>query len=313
MNMVNRINLFIVLCALSLSMRAQDCDIPLTPVVLVPSSGDASSEVTQYISDRLHTLISKSGNMSALGESQFALVLDYNVIDKQIVDGAPTKVLYEIATNLQIINSKSKTAFCSFYQTLKGIGDNEQKALLNAFLRINTSNERLQEFITSGKNKIVEYYEKNYHHIIKEAQTLAATRKFDNAIYILMMIPQCCQGYEEAQTVMVDVFQKFVNQHCNENLAQAKSAWISSPDKDGALTASVFLSEIYPDAACYEEAMGLANEIKDRMGDEWRFTMKQWNDNVSLERQRIDAMREIGTAFAISQQKSHQHTAHPKK
>lgn len=128
-----------------------------------------------------------------------------------------------------------------------------------------------------------------------------------------MMIPQCCQGYEEAQTVMVDVFQKFVNQHCNENLAQAKSAWISSPDKDGALTASVFLSEIYPDAACYEEAMGLANEIKDRMGDEWRFTMKQWNDNVSLERQRIDAMREIGTAFAISQQKSHQHTAHPKK
>lgn len=182
--MVNRINLFIVLCALSLSMRAQDCDIPLTPVVLVPSSGDASSEVTQYISDRLHTLISKSGNMSALGESQFALVLDYNVIDKQIVDGAPTKVLYEIATNLQIINSKSKTAFCSFYQTLKGIGDNEQKALLNAFLRINTSNERLQEFITSGKNKIVEYYEKNYHHIIKEAQTLAATRKFDNAIYI---------------------------------------------------------------------------------------------------------------------------------
>lgn len=311
--MVNRIISLIVLCVLGHSVRAQDCDIPLTPMVLTPSSIDTSSEITQYISNRLHTLVSNSGNMSALGESQFVLILDYNIVDKQIVDGVPTKVLYELTANFQIIDSKSKNLFCSFSQTLKGIGNSEQKALLNSFHKINTNNERLQEFINSGKNKIVEYYDKNYKDIIKEAQTLAATRKYDNALYILMMIPHCCQGYEETQTVMVDVFQKFVNQHCNENLAQAKAVWISSPDKDGAITASVFLSEIYPDAACYEEAMELAKEIKKRMGEEWKFAMRQWDDNVSLERQRIDAMREIGAAFAISQHQSHQQKEYPKK
>ena len=34
-------------------------------------------------------------------------------------------------------------------------------------------------------------------------------------------------------------------------------------------------------------------EIKKRMGEEWKFVMRQWADSVSLERQRIDAMREI--------------------
>ncbi len=311
--MVKRIISVIVLSVLFQFMSAQDCDIPLTPVVICHSSGDTSSEVTQYISNRLHTLVSNSGNLSALGESQFALVLDYSIVDKQIVDGAPTKVLYEISSNLQIIDSKSKNSFCSFSQTFKGIGNNEQKALLNAFQKINSNNEQIKEFVKSGKIKIVDYYNKNYKQIIKEAQTLSAIRKYDNALYILMMVPKCCQGYEEAQTVMIDVFQKFVNQHCNENLAQAKAAWISSPDKDGAITASVFLSEIYPDAACYEEAMELANEIKKRMGEEWKFTMKQWDDNVSLEQQRIDAIREIGTAYAVSHMQSPHHKSDPKK
>ena len=311
--MINRIISFIVLSVLFQFMRAQDCDIPLTPVVIGPSSGDTFSEVTQYITNRLHTIVSNSGNLSALGEYQFALVFDYSIVDKQIVDGAPIKVLYEISSNLQIIDSKSRNSFCSFNQTFKGIGINEQKALFNAFQKINTTNERLHEFIKTGQEKITDYYNNNYKQIIKEAQTLAATRKYDNALYILMMIPKCCQGYEETQTVMVDIFHKFVNQHCNENLAQAKSAWISSPDKDGAITASVFLSEIYPDAACYEEAMELANEIKMRMGEEWMFTMKQWDDNVSLEEQRIEAMREIGTAYAVSHMQSPLHKSDPKK
>ena len=102
----------------------------------------------------------------------------------------------------------------------------------------------------------------------------------------------------------MDVYQQFVNQHCNENLAQARAAWIAAPNSEGAATASIYLSEIYPDAACYGNAMELANEIKKQMGEEWKFMMRQWADNISLERQRINALRDISIAYANSQPKT---------
>lgn len=289
---------FIALCFSIHTAKATDCDIPLMPLVSQSSMGYNSPEVTDYIEKRLTSLISTSGSIGAWDATQFALVFAYDIIDKQIVNGSPTKIIYNISSTYKIVDLKSKNVYGSLSQSMKGIGNNEQKALLNTFQKININNNQIKEFIQQGQNKILEFYNNNYISIIKEAQALAATRKFDNAIYNLMMIPHCCVGYEEALSVMQNVFQQFVNQHCNENLAQARAVWISSPDKDGAVSASVFLSEIYPDAACYEEALELSREIKNRMGDEWKFAMKQWNDNISLEGQRIEAMREIGMAFA---------------
>ena len=46
------------------------------------------------------------------------------------------------------------------------------------------------------------------------------------------------------------------------------------------------------------------NEIKKQMGEEWKFMMRQWADNISLERQRINAMRDISIAYANSQSKT---------
>mgnify|MGYP003560394503 FL=1 len=50
--------------------------------------------------------------------------------------------------------------------------------------------------------------------------------------------------------------------------------------------------------------MKLANEIKKQMGEEWKFMMRQWADNISLERQRINALRDISIAYANSQPKT---------
>ncbi len=299
--MYKKILAFIALCFSIHSAKAADCDIQLVPLVSQSSMLNNSPEVTDYIVNRLTSLISSSGGTGALDATQFALVFAYDIIDKQIVNGSPTKILYNISSTYKIVDLKSKSVYGSLNQSMKGIGNNEQKALLNTFQKININNNQLKEFIQQGQNKILEFYNNNYKSIIKEAQALAATRKFDNAIYNLMMIPHCCVGYEEALSVMQNIFQQFVDQHCNENLAQARAVWISSPDKDGAVSASVFLSEIYPDAGCYEEALELASEIKNRIGDEWKFAMKQWNDNISLEGQRIEAMREIGMAFARAQ------------
>lgn len=303
--MSNKILTLASAIALSLSSFAQDCDIALTPLANHSANVYDTSEVESYISNKLRNITSNSGSLGAIENSQFALLMDYDILDKQIVDGAPTKIIYTVTANFHILDLKADKVYSSFSKTLKGIGNNEQKALLNTFQKINASDSKLQEFLNQGKRKIVDYYDANYQTMIQEAHGLAATRNYDKAIYNLMMIPTCCVGYSEALSAMTDIYQQFVNQHCNENLAQARAAWIASPNRDGAVTASVFLSEIYPDASCYQDAMSLMQEIKRQIGNELKFEMKQWNDNISLEQQRINAMRDIGVAYATSHPISH--------
>ena len=38
------------------------------------------------------------------------------------------------------------------------------------------------------------------------------------------------------------------------------------------------------------------------MLDDWKFEMKQYQDGIDLEKQRINAMREVGVAFGKGQQ-----------
>ena len=58
---------------------------------------------------------------------------------------------------------------------------------------------------------------------------------------------------------------------------------------------------ILPDAGCYDEAMELYREIKGKVLDDWKFEMKKYQDGVDLEKQRIDAMRQVGVAYGNHQ------------
>lgn len=298
MNRVLIISLVFLFCSIS---YGQNCLIPLQSLV----NTDCSPEVSNYITNKLKSLTSTSDAMGAIENAQFAITLDYNVRDKEILSGSPTKIIYVIETTIQILDLKGNRNFATYTKDIKGIGDNEQKALINAFQKINSTDINLKKFLNEGHNRIIDYYNTNYEQIINKARLLASTRHYDEALYNLMTIPECCNGYGLVMNVSYTIYQQFIDQHCNENLAQARAAWIASPNREGAISASIFLSEIYPDAACYEDAIHLANEIKNQMGEEWKFTLKQWDDNISLERQRIEAMREIGISFAKSKTKSY--------
>lgn len=296
--------LSIFLCMSAIMSHAQDCDISLRPVVTPSAAGNAFPQVMSYLTNRLRTLTSKANAVGGLENSQFAIAAGYDIINKQIVAGTPTKIIYDINIYLNIVDLKGEKVYSTYSNELKGIGDNETKALINTFQKVSNSNREISAFIQQGKQRIIDYYDTNYLNIIKEAQALAAMKNFDAAIYSLMMVPQCCKGYDAAVKELKTVYQQFVNQHCNENLAQARAAWMAAPNREGAATASVYLSEIYPDAACYGDALELVKEIKKQMGEEWKFMMRQYADNISLERQRISAMREISIAYANSKPKT---------
>lgn len=282
---------------------SQNCDIALQTIVTPSSDGSYYPQVDSYLTNKLHGLTTNSGGASSLENSQFAIASTYSILDKQIVSGAPTKIVYNLSVSLYIVDLKESKIFSSFNTELKGVGDNETKALINCFKGLNLGNSRIKDFISDGKNKIVAYYDNNYQKLIAKAKSDASMKNFDAAIYTLMSIPECCVGYETALEVLPAIYLQFVDQHCNENLAQARAAWYASPNSDGASVAGLYLSEIYPDAACYGDAQLLFQEIKKQMGEEWKFMMKQYNDAIELERQRLDMMRDIAIAYANNQPK----------
>ena len=300
---MKRLSLICILAMSLLCSFAQDCVIALQPIVTPSTDGNYFPQVESYLTNRLRGLTTSSGGASSLDNNQFALAASYDIVDKQIVGGSPTKVVYNLSVSLFVVDLKTCKIYSSFEIELKGVGDNETKALINSFKPINKGNGNIKNFIADGTRKIIDYYDNNYQKIIAKAKSDAAMKNFDAAIYTLMCIPECSVGYNAALEALPSIYQQFVNQHCSENLAQARAAWYASPNSNGASIAGVYLSEIYPDAACYQEAQLLFQEIRKQMGEEWKFMMKQYDDAISIERQRLDMMRDIAIEYVKNQPK----------
>jgi hypothetical protein len=99
----------------------------------------------------------------------------------------------------------------------------------------------------------------------------------------------------------ISIYQMYIDNQCNINLAAARQAWAAEQNASGAVAAGEYLANILPDASCYSEAMELYKEIKGKVLDDWKFEMKIYQDGVDLEKLRIDAMRQIGVAYGNHQ------------
>ena len=80
---------------------------------------------------------------------------------------------------MHIVDLKAQKVYATYSKEMKGIGDNETKALVNTFQKINVSNIEIRNFVQQGKRKIIDYYDNNYQNIIKVAQSPAVMKNFE--------------------------------------------------------------------------------------------------------------------------------------
>lgn len=284
----------------SLHLYAQDCDIPLR--VIVPWQVEELPTASKaYFVNKLRQIVVNNGIVGSSECTPFAITAKFDIIDKHVVPGPPSKIVQTLSISLFIIDTHEEKIFSSTSIDVKAVGNNETKAYMDAIKQISPSNKEVQGFVQVGKNKMLDYYDRNFNVIIKKAQTLASLKKYEEALYHVTSIPECSKGYDVSVKIALSIFQAYENQLCTENLAKAKMAWVSDQSTAGANKAGQFLSCIYPDAACYEEAMQLYKEIKEKIVSDWKFEMKQYSDAVSLESQRISAVKAIGTAYGNGQ------------
>lgn len=232
---------------------------------------------------------------------QFVLTVTTTPLDKDIIAGPPMKISEKMEMNLYIVDAYAKTIFSSTSFTVRGLGETENKCYLNAISRMPLQTPQIAQFIQEGKEKIIGYYDHEGEALIKKAQYLAKQKKYDEALFWVALIPQQSKHYDAALAAGQAIYQQYINNECNVNLAAARQAWAAHQNADGATAAGEFLAKILPDAACYGDAMALYKELKGKVLDDWKFEMKQYQDGVDLEKQRIEAARAVGVAYGTHQ------------
>lgn len=257
----------------------------------------------EYLLNNLSSAITADG-LAAQNEymTQFVLMPKVNVVSKNIIANTQTQVVLNIDISLQVVDGMSGTLYASSTVNVKGVGTNETKAYNSAFRSINKKQQQIVVLVKTAKQKITSYYEAEAGNIIKKANLLAAKNNYEEAFYLLSMIPSQCSKFDASISAGLSLLEKYKNYSCNTNLAKAEAIWISGQDYNAAIEAGKYLSQILPDSDCYGKAIQLYNEIKKKVGDLWKFEMKQYDTESELKKAKILAFQAIGVAYGRGQQ-----------
>lgn len=280
---------------------AQDCDLPIS-VVLWEQTEELPQAVESVLENQLSRIATASGLDTGVSLGQFILTARIDVLDKSIHQGPPIQVVNNLGVTFYIADVNTKTKFASEYIEVNGVGNNETKSLINAVRSLNTGNSKIKALLSNGKRKIADYFDKNYKNILAEAERKASMQMYAEALSLAVSIPSCSKGGAEATAVAMKIYTKHLDKYNQMLLNKAQAIWNAGQSDIEAAEAGELLALIDPDAACYGDAMNLSKEIKSQVRKDLDFEMREkYSNSVKLEKQRIDAIREIGVAFGKGQ------------
>lgn len=251
---------------------------------------------------KISTALTSNGIMSSDILSRFFISVVATPVTKDVIPGNPMQIAQTIEYTFYIADYNEQKVYSSLTIKSKGVGSNDEKSYINNLRSLNLNVKTFSDFVSKGKNKIINYYDTNAPFIIEKARQLSKQHKYEEAIFMLIDIPYECNNYSKYMEASNDIYQQFIDYQCNINLNKARTSWMSEQNLNGANAAAEYLAAIMPDANCYNDAMALYNEIKNKVLDDWKFEMKQYQDQTDLESQRIEAMRAVGIEYGKGQQ-----------
>ncbi|NWJ50253.1 MAG: hypothetical protein HXX14_05265 [Bacteroidetes bacterium] len=270
----------------------------------VPQQVDKISEGTgNMLVNKLNQIATQNGFAGDAYFSRFILTANIVPLTKDILATAPPMIALTLEITLYIGDSEGGTLFASKSITLKGVGTNETKAYIDAIKKIRPSDPQFDSFLEEGKSKIINYYNTKCDAILKQAQVLTNTNNLEEAIELLMGIPDVCMDcYNKSMEAVAPIYQQLIDRDCQKKLAEATHIWNANQTIEAANEAGRLLSTIEPRAACFRDVKTLANRISKRVYEidkrEWNFVLREQQINSQLESEKIRAYRDVAIARA---------------
>lgn len=271
----------------------------------VSDNGNVVPDYAQsYLKDKLTELITKN-SMSVGGNDvngRFFLTAKPVFLNKEVVPSSPAMYAMNIDLILYVVDAVEKTIFETYTIQIKGAGNTENKAFIQAIKNIKPENQEVEKFLEKGKQKIINYYNTNCDMLLQNAKSLANRNQFGEAFSILGNIPSVCKCSDKSLVLAEEIFPQFIAFDCNLKLNEARNIWNASLTRESADRAGEILSQINPNASCFKDVKILSEEIKTQLklidGREWDLQVKK---EYELEKLTLESIRDIGVAWGNGQ------------
>lgn len=278
--------------------------ITLTPYI-APEVEEVTQASTSLLTNKLNQVLNENG-LAGNGMSRFIITANVTVLSKDVLPTAPPSIAYTFDVTLYIGDGIDGNKFTSHNMTLKGVGMNETKAMMEAIKQIRPKDEGLQSFVTQGKSKIVQFYNQRCDLIIKEAKLLESQNRFEEAIFKLTSIPEASLDcYNKALDLLGPLYAKYIDRDCKQKLQDATVIWNANQTVEAANEIAGILSSIDPQASCQKEVKAFSDKVAKRV---LQLTDREWNfkvdSEIGLKRDLIKAYRDVGVAYGKGQPNS---------
>lgn len=286
--------LFCLLCTFAHAQHDND----ITIGIIVPKQQEEIDLNTfRLLATRMSTLMGTNG-ISSEANGTFVMYPVVNVIDQKLVKGGLRNIIIvELELSLFIKQVNTGILFGSCSKVLKGNGRNLSDAIRNAFSKIHVNDNVYSRFLGQTKEKIADYFLTNKDNLLNQARCLATSQQYEHALALLMTFPQNLKGADEVQTVAIDIYRKYQNQVCAQLILKAEAAF-SLQDYEKAAS---ILATIDTEATCHSDASKLIKKIEETIRKEQKaaeeLEEKLLNKRISLEKKRIDAIKEIAITY----------------
>lgn len=276
----------------------------------------------RILQNKMNQIVSKNG-IGCSENQRFIITANVNELTRDITATAPPMLAITLEVTFYIGDGTDGTLFASQSITGKGVGETEDKAYINALKSIRTLDAEFNSFIIKGKTKIIEYYNYNIDQIMAEAIAMKDAGNFDEAISLLMSVPNVSDVYIRAMNLCTTLYKERAENEAARLLNKAKTIWSRGMDLQSAKEAAAVLADIDPNSSFFNESEQLRLQIEDRIKEldqrewemlqkekeqEWemqqkKLEMQQKEDerNYQLEMYYIDACKEIAVAEAKNQ------------
>jgi len=278
--------------------------------VVMPENLENLSEAQlSQFETKISQIVNASGLASTGYDNNFIIYPKVEVIETNVVEGGMQNITtVSIDISLFIKQVENNILFSSFTKSIKGSGSNKQLAISNAISKIPIKDAEFKKFIDMGKGKIVAYYNSKCASILSQADNFAQTENYEQALGLLMSVPpEATNCYDTMQAKAIKLYKTYQSKRCSKLIQESKLA-LSSKKYEETFNA---LSQIDPSTSCYKESQEIAKQAASHVTKEedkrWNFKVKQYENAVSLQNARINAIKDIAVQYYKSRQSNIQY------
>lgn len=264
------------------------------------SDYEVPEKAETQLRDKMLAALSSAGLATTSENASVALVPSISILNEQTGAGVQRTVSMDLNYTFSLVGIASGIVFDSY--VVEGVqtrGQNKINAVARSFAGVNLNTPAFQAFLANGQSKIVAYYKRQLQKIIAKAQTNINTKQYEDALAILMEIPDETPGYSTKVLPVIErTYKMYANEKAASTLQQAQAAWAASPDEEGAERVAEILSEMPVGTTSSVAARQLVKQIEARVK---ALDQRRWAAmNAALAREHQERMGVIKAARDVA-------------